>query len=143
MKKEYYIDSCIWLNMFKNEGDSSKGVPYWKIAKEFIEKIEENKDIIIVSAIVLKELQFKLEGKFEEVKQFFQEAEFIHLIKTTNEDYDLARKFEYQHGLLSFYDYLHMAICLRLNIPLITRDRDLIEFARNCIKVFKPEELFH
>ena len=36
MKKEYYIDSCIWLNMFKNEGDSSKGVPYWKIAKEFI-----------------------------------------------------------------------------------------------------------
>jgi len=142
MKKEYYIDSCIWLNLFKNEGDSSKGVPYWKIAKEFIEKIEENGDIIIVSTIVLKELQFKLEGKFEEVKQFFQETEFIHLIKTTNEDYDLAREFERQHGLLSFYDYLHTTTCLRLNAPLITRDRDLIEFALNQIEVFKPEELF-
>ena len=82
-----------------------------------------------------------MEEKFDQVKQFFQDIEFIRLIKTSNEDYDLAREFEHQHGLLSFYDYLHVAICLRLNVQLITRDRDLIEFAQNQIAVSKPEEL--
>lgn len=86
-------------------------------------------------------MQFKLKEKFEEVKQFFNEAEFIQIIKTSTNDYNLAREFEQQHGLLSFYDYLHVAIAKRLNAPLITRDNDLIEFAKKYIEVFKPEDL--
>ena len=42
---------------------------------------------------------------------------------------------------LSFYDYLHLAIAKGLGIPLITRDRDLMDFAKNHVKVFKPEDL--
>jgi len=38
-KKSYYLDANIWLNLWKKEGDSSKGVPYWQIAKDFIDKI--------------------------------------------------------------------------------------------------------
>lgn len=52
--KEYYVDSCIWLNLFKKEGDSTKGVPYWQLTKELAEQIENNKELIFVSAIVLK-----------------------------------------------------------------------------------------
>lgn len=138
VQKVYYVDSCIWLNLFKKEGDSTKGTPYWQLAKSFLEKDNE----IIVSTIVLKELLYKLENKFDEVKQFFQKTDFIKIIKTTSEDYDLARKYENEEELkISFYDYLHVAIARRLNIPLITRDKDLINFANKHIEVYRPEDL--
>ena len=64
------------------------------------------------------------------------------MIKTVPEDYDLARKFEDEEEIkISFYDYLHVAISKRLNIPLITRDKDLITFAKKDIEVYRPEEL--
>ena len=141
LSKSYYIDTCIWLNIFKKEGDVTKGVPYWKLAKEFIEQVEDGKETVIVSTIVLKELEFTLHSRFYEIKQFFKESGIILITKTTPEDYALAREFEQTHTLLSFYDYLHVAIARRLNVPLITRDRDLMEFAKKHIKVFKPEDL--
>lgn len=140
-KPEYYVDTCIWLNLFKKEGDPTKGVPYWQLAKEFVEQAEEKNETILVSTIILKELQCKAGEKFDELKQFFKETTCIQLIKTTNEDYTLARIFEQQHGQLSFYDYLHVAIAKRLKALFITRDSELLQFARNNVLVFKPEEL--
>lgn len=137
MPKAYYVDSCIWINLFKKEGDETKGVPYWKSAKDFLE--QNNK--LIISTIVLKELSYKIEN-FNQIMKFFKDTEFVEIIKTTPEDYDLARKFENEDNFkISFYDYLHVAIALRLKIPLITRDRDLIYFATKYIEVFKPEDL--
>lgn len=139
-QKTYYVDSCIWLNLFKKEGDETKGVPYWKLAKDFIE--DENN--IIVSTIVIKELSFKIEEKLNYVMKFFKDNESIKMIKTVPEDYDLARKYEDEEELkISFYDYLHVAISKRLNIPLITRDKDLIAFAKKHIEVYRPEELIN
>lgn len=127
MKRSYYVDSCIWLNLFKKEE------PYWKLAKDFLEK---NNDVI-VSTIVIKELSFKIKEKFD--MKFFKE---IKIIKTVPEDYDLARRFEDEEEFkISFYDYLHVAISKRLNLVLITRDKDLITFAKKHVEVHKPEEL--
>ena len=137
-QKTYYVDSCIWINLFKKEGDSTKGVPYWKLAKDFLEAGNN----IIVSTIVLKELSFKIKDKFDYVMRFFKHSDTIQLIKTVNEDYELARKFESEEKFsISFYDYLHVAIAKRLDIALITRDKDLIDFAGKYIEVFKPEDL--
>ena len=141
-QKPYYVETCIWLNLCKKEGDATKGIPYWILTEDFLEQADEDDATIFVSTITLKELFFKLGDKFEELKQFFNENEYIQLIKTTPEDYDLAREFEKNHALLSFYDYLHVAICKRLGCPLVTRDRDLIEFAREHIDVSKPEDLY-
>jgi len=33
---QYYVDTSIWLNFFKKEGDPTKGVPYWQLAKAFL-----------------------------------------------------------------------------------------------------------
>ncbi len=139
--KEYYAETCIWLNLFKKEGYITKGVPYWKLAKDFIEQVEDQNGKIIVSTIVLKELYFTATDKFNHIKKFFKESEYIEIVKTTPEDYGLARKWEQENGALSFYDYIHVAIAKRLNIPLVTRDEELIEFAKARIEVFKPEEL--
>lgn len=130
----YYLDTCIWLNIFKKE---SNHLQYWKIAIEFITKVNSN---VAISTIVLKELEYKTKNKFKIIKDFFKNSSYV-IIKTTNEDYELARKFEYEHKLLSFYDYLHIAICKRLNLILVTRDKTLIDFAKQHIEVYKPEDL--
>ncbi|MCH7568025.1 MAG: PIN domain-containing protein [Nanoarchaeota archaeon] len=140
-KGEYYLDSCIWLNLFKKEGDATKGIPYWKLAKDFIEQVEENNEKIIVSTIVLKELYFTTKNKFEVIQAFLKESEFIKIVKTTPEDYEQAREWEKSHKELSFYDYLHVAIAKRLKVYLITRDEELINFAKCQVEVFKPEDI--
>lgn len=136
-----YLDTCIWLNLFKKEGDSTKGTPYWESAEKLIQQLNAKDGTIIVSTIVLKELTFKLEDKFNLAKKFFTEVKSIQIIKTLPEDYNLAREMEDYHGLLSFYDYLHVAIAKRVGAKLITRDNDLILFAKDKIVVLKPEEL--
>ena len=58
--KKYFIDTSIWLNLFNMEGDSTKGVPYWKLAQAFIENTLFNNDSIYYSGSVLRELQLRL-----------------------------------------------------------------------------------
>ena len=141
MKKRYYLDTSIWLNLFKKETNPKGCIPYWKLAKDFIQKVEENSEKLIVSTIVLKEIYFSANEKFNIIKKFLDESDFIEIVKTSPEDYDLAREWERIDGKLSFYDYLHTAIAKRLNSDLITRDARLIEFAKSYIRVFKPEEI--
>ena len=142
MKGECYLDSCIWLNMFQKEGDVSKGIPYWQIALNFIEEVRKNKSKIYVSTIVLKELHYILGDNFQKVIDYFKQTDFIEIIKTKNKDYNLARKFEVEdNSKISFYDYLHTAIVRRLGCVFVTRDRDLLNFAKNKISVNLPEKL--
>ncbi|MDD5649872.1 MAG: PIN domain-containing protein [Candidatus Nanoarchaeia archaeon] len=143
--QSFYIDSCIWLNLFKKEGDPSKGKPYWEIAEGFIEKVmfSENKEIIY-SDLVLKEIKFNLNNEilFKEKLLFLKREEKFKFIKMVEEDKIFARKLESKSDFtISFYDCLHIAICKRLNFILITRDNLLIDFASDYIKVQKPENL--
>ena len=137
----YYVDTCIWLNLFKKEGGALDKEPWWLTAKVFFEYIKKNNEEVIVSTIVLKELSFKCGTAFPAVHQFFQEMEWVKIVKTTNEDYIKARTYERSHRLLSFYDYIHVAIAQRTNAVLITRDKALSEFAAGKIDVKKPEQL--
>jgi len=141
-KKSFYLDSCIWLNLFKKEGDVNKGVPFWKLARDFIEKvIFSKKDEIIYSGFILKELKYILnEKEFTEKLLFFKNEERIRFVKATEEDYSFARKLESDSKYeISFFDCLHVAMCKRLDLILITRDKKLIEFAKHIINVRKPE----
>ena len=140
--QKYYVDTSVWLNLFKKEGDETKGIPFWKSAEDFIAYVEQHEGTIFVSTIVLKESYFKLQEKFQVAKDFFKNHKNIKIIKTTNDDYELARRLEQTHSFkLSFYDFLHIAIAKRLSVPLITRDGDLIEVAKELISVKKPENL--
>ena len=142
MSECYYLDSCIWLNLFKKEGDARKGVPYWEIALNFLERVEDEGGVIYVSSIVLKELYYILGNDFWKVKRFFRECDFVRIIEATSGDYDLARDYEGEDfSKISFYDYLHVAIALRLGCIFLTRDKDLIRFADGKIDVCKPEDL--
>ncbi len=44
--KEYYVETCIWLNFFKKEGDATKGIPYWKLARDFVDQVGDRNEKI-------------------------------------------------------------------------------------------------
>lgn len=135
--KNYYLDSCIWLNLFKKEKH------YWKIAENFIKMILFSTDEITYSGFILKELKFKLnKNKFNEKVDFLKQEKKFNFIKSTQEDYNLARKIESEFNFeISFFDCLHISICKRLNFILITRDKLLIEKAKKYVIIKRPEEL--
>jgi len=142
---KYYVDTSIWLNLFKKEGDSSKGVPYWQMAKEFIERVMFSKDDeIIYSDIVLREIRLKL-GEYEsnKVEKFFSKEPKCVKVDLTNEDKAIARQLESQYQFeISFYDLVHMVLCKRFDCILVTRDKQLIDISReNGISAYKPENI--
>lgn len=142
-KKRYYVDSCIWLNLFKKEINPNGIKDFWKIAEEFILEKSEN-DNIIYTGLVFRELEDKINDvlRYKEKLYFIKEELKCNYVKLTNEDYDFARKLEKEENcILSFYDFLHIAVCKRTDSILITRDNKLIEVSKKYILVFKPEDL--
>ena len=53
--KLFYIDSCIYINLWNKEGNEALGIPYWKIALDFFNKYSCSK--IYFSGFILKELK--------------------------------------------------------------------------------------
>lgn len=144
MGRAYYVDACIWLNLFKKEGDARKGEPYWKIADKFLEMAECNGDKIYYSKFVLREIKYVLNDDklYKEKLLFFKGRSFV-FVKELDEDYFSARYFETENNYaISFFDCLHIAIAKRKNAFLITRDKLLIKRARIHVMVKKPEDLF-
>lgn len=143
--KVYYLDTCIWLNLFKKEGDASKGVPYWEIAEDFIKDVLLSEDKrIIYSKTVIRELQILLDDKtFLEGRNYIEKRPKFIKIPLLKEDENNARRLEsYYDFEISFYDLIHISISKRLNAVLVTRDKDLIEIADEIVVVIKrPEEL--
>jgi predicted nucleic acid-binding protein len=139
---QFYVDTCIWINLFKKEGIGS--YPYWKITKDFLNFVKESSHKeVIFSNIILKELQYKLElFTYQVAYNFLKETGTkVDLIE---EDYLFAQKLEEESLYeLSFADYLHIAICKRLNLVLVTRDADLLLCAQEYIITEKPENLMY
>ena len=61
MKKSYYVDTCIYLNIWQRE--TVQGIEFWKLAKELFDKIEERENTIYYSGFILKELKYILTEK--------------------------------------------------------------------------------
>lgn len=136
----YYVDTCIWINLFQKEGDPTKGKPYWEIAGDFILK---HKQEIIYSGIVLRELEINLNrNEFYNRKQFLERSNFQR-VSTIEEDKQKARKLEsFYEFTISFYDLVHIMIAKRIGAILITRDRQLLKVAEeNGIIARKPENI--
>jgi len=138
---KFYVDTNIYLNLWKKEGDATKGTPYWKLAKDFMDKAERENSIIEFSGLILKELEYKLtpeqfKEKSDLLKSTYQKVEVLE------EDYNNARKLESKSRFdISFYDCLHIAVCKRLNLVLVTRDRLMLDFAKSeGLRCGKPEE---
>lgn len=135
----YYIDTCIWLNLFKKEEGYDSSMPLWKVAEDFVRQMILDGEKIFYSSVVLRELQIKLNNKYYEEKRIFLKS-FIE-VNILQEDKINARKLESAYNFeINFYDLIHMLVCKRLNLILVTRDRQLLIIAgENGVVTVKPE----
>ena len=116
---------------------------YWKIAKEFFEKIEDKNAIIYYSGYLLKELSFILEKEtFNKKLQIFNNSPNFIRARLSLIEFDLARSIEKESNFeISFFDIIHMLLAKKTNSILITRDKKLIEISKKYNIISKtPEE---
>jgi len=143
-KKSFYIDTCIYLNLWQKEGNKKFGIPYWKLAEDFFEKFDNEDTIFYYSGFVLRELTFKLtKGDFEKKKALFESSPNFKKTRLSPEEFNSARRIErelnYKYG---FFDIIHMLLALKTKSILVTRDNNLIELAKRYkVIVKRPEEI--
>jgi predicted nucleic acid-binding protein len=142
MNKSYYVDTCIYLNLWWKEEIGSLKV--WRYAKDFLENAESNHNIIYYSGYILKELLHKLsKEEFDIKKEMFEFTNNYKKITMNEEEYEKARKIEKEIGVeISFFDIIHMLLAKKTNSILVTRDNKLIKVAEKYgVKALKPEQL--
>ena len=141
--KSYYVDSGIYLNLWKKEVGES-GELLWKFAKDFFERVKHENYIIYYSGYLLKEIMFAFdENEFVDKLILFNDSSEFDRINLTKEEYQEAQKIKNSIiSDLSFFDIIHAILAKKTNSILVTRDKDLIEFAKNRdIQVKKPEDI--
>jgi len=139
----YYIDTCIYLNLWQKEVGFS-GVSYWEIAKKLFEFIEEKGIVMYYSGFILNELKFILsEKEFGNKKVLFENMPNFKKIGLERNELDEARKIENETKFeVSFYDIIHMVLARKTNSVLITRDKRLMKIAKKYnVNVSLPEEI--
>ena len=139
--KSFYIDTCIYLNLWKKEVDGY-GNKLWEFAKNFFEKIEGENSIIYYSGYLLKELMFVFdENKFIDKLELFNFSPNFKRVNLIKEEYEIVKRIKKENREISFYDIIHMLLAKQTNSILITRDNALIKLAKkHQIIVKKPEE---
>ncbi|MDD5191677.1 MAG: type II toxin-antitoxin system VapC family toxin [Candidatus Nanoarchaeia archaeon] len=144
MKKSYYIDTCIYLNLWQKEIDDLTKTPLWKFTKEFLEKVETENSVIYYSGFILKELKFILtDEEFGKKRVLFESSPNFRRIFLSEEEFNLARKIEKESNHeVSFYDIIHMLLAKKTGSILVTRDKKLLEFSEKySVIAKKPEQL--
>lgn len=137
----FYVDSCIYLNLWQKEVAAS-GKELWKISEVFFNMCDFNNQTILYSGFVLKELQWIAPEAFAVNKDVFSDLRFKKVFAVMK-DYEAARKFESASNFgISFFDCMHVVLAGKMNAVLITRDNDLIDFATGRCKVMKPKDCF-
>lgn len=139
----YYVDTCIYLNLWQKEISQKTKAPLWKFAKEFFEKAQNNNSIIYYSGFLLKELKYILaEKEFQQKRELFESSPNFKRIKMSEREYQQARKIESEtKSEISFYDVIHMLLARKTKSTLITRDKKLKDTAeRYLVKVQLPEK---
>ena len=141
--EKYYVDTCVWLNLFNKEENRTTWYRYWEAAQEFFDRIMASEDaIILMSPVVLQEIKRKIgNSAYETAKQELLGNDKIVSIPLTSQDKAVARKLEsHYHFNISFGDLLHLSLSRRYGATLVTRDRQLIDISNeNQVTALYPE----
>ena len=144
--QNFYIDTCIYLNLWKKEKGVIFGKPLWLISKEFFELMINNNYKVYYSGFILKELYHKLdEEEFNKKRVFIESTNNFIKIDLTNEEYKQAKLIERKVNFaISFFDIIHLILAKKSNSMLITRDKELLKIAKRLGAVAKkPEEVIN
>lgn len=137
MAKKYYFDTCIWID-FIEDRVGSKGEPFGRYASELIRKIKNDKNILFLSNMNLKELVYNRQN----VLNAFENIERIGLLKKVRiakRDMLEARAVSLIYSL-DIKDAIHAVIAKNNDLILVSRDRHFYKI-KGFVRGHKPEEL--
>jgi predicted nucleic acid-binding protein len=133
----FYLDTSIWRDYFEDRKDSMR--PLGEFAFMFLKKCVKEKAQIIVSDIVLEELEAHLSQ--EQITAIFSGFKGIivkvaHTTTQSREALGLLKKFGKKVPL---YDILHSIIARDEKAVMVTRDRHFEEIS--IVEAYLPENL--
>jgi len=136
---KYYVDTCIFLNVWKGEIGPNKRRPFYKISDEFLKEYKKDK---LISTKVLAEIERKL-SKAEFKARCFQLLDELETLDIPEDVIAQAqRMYQDTKKEISFADIIHMLMAEREGAILVTRDRTLMKIAReHYISVASPDAL--
>jgi len=137
MPETYYIDTSIWIDLYEDrKGYNNEPLGYF--ASKLFGFIKAKKDIIVISDLLIKELELRYSQK--EINNIIKPFEdLIDKVFTTKEQRQEAYNISKERNIPSA-DVLHAIIARDNKFILITRDNHFKEL-KNIYKYYKPEEL--
>jgi len=134
---KYYVDTCIWLDLFENRKDKFRPLGEW--AAEFINRSVKEDEEILLSDIVEDELTNHLTEAH--VKRLLNLRNHCMLVRvdSNKRQFDEALRLSKERRV-PLNDAFHAVLARDSGAVLITRDRHF-DNLQDVVRCKKPEEL--
>lgn len=133
MSELIYVDTCVWISLFKEEKDSLR--PLSEFSFELFRKALDCEYDILVSNWLLNELEKK--GFLTQTNELITQFKLKNKIKTihfTKEDINKAKK------NIHWHDRLHEILAKKGNAQYLVT-RNLVDFNGDLLQIKLPENL--
>ncbi len=135
---KFYIDTSVWRDYFEDRKDNLR--PLGQFAFEFLAKIKRNKDRVVYSELIIKELLNVFnKDVITEIFKILKEDELLDEIKIRKKHLTEAEKISKQLNV-HLSDCVHAVLCKSSRAILVTRDKHFY-LLEGIIKVKRPEQL--
>lgn len=138
MTNAFYLDTCIWRD-FSEDRKSKSGRALGKEAARLIHRIIKDKDTILFSDLIIREISIAYaEAEIEEQLRFLTFTGVLREVKITEEQIIEAKGIAAERSL-PVADALHAIIARDNGATFITQDRHG-DRLRDIVDVRKPDE---
>lgn len=136
--KKYYLDTSIWRDYYENRSDKFRPLGEW--ALNLINVIIENKDFILYSDLVIRELKIKYSE--EEINKIFEVIYKRNLLLKVNISSSQVKEAAIlcKKRKVAFGDALHAILARDNKAVMVTRDRHFFELV-DIAEIKRPEDL--
>jgi predicted nucleic acid-binding protein len=139
MPETYYLDTCIWIDHLEDRLGYEKR-PLGEYASKLFMKLIKNKDEIIFSNALLKELRVRFaENEIQDIITITSLLIEMKKIDMTKEDPLEADKISKEREI-PFNDALHAIIARNNKAILVSQDKHFQEL-KDIVTVRKPEDI--
>ncbi len=135
----YYFDSCIWRDHYENRF-GFKGRPLGNYASKLFMKIMKNKDILLFSDLLIKELKIQYNEK--DINDMLNILFLMKILEFVNIDKSEFREAETiaKKRNLPLPDVLHAIISRDNKAILVSQDKHFQKL-KDLVEIRKPEEI--
>lgn len=137
---KYLLDTCVWRDFYENRY-SKKGNPLGQYAANLFMKIIGQKDTVLFSEALIKELNkdYKLEEIYR-MLWFFDALGILVQIPITPEEYFTGMKLKEERNI-PLIDCLYAIHARNHNATLITQDEHFFRNLSDIIKAKRPQDI--